>query len=154
MLLHGDGGLSLNNTFTLSLRAYLPSVSFYVNLPIGGLAILVIFIYYRTPAYAKPVEATWREKLFQMDFPGTVLILVALLCFLLAMQWAGVTKAWGSADVIAVLVMSGVLTIAFVVLEYFQNERSLLIPRLMKNRTTAACCMFIFLYVYSLSKNT
>ena len=120
-----------------------------MNLPIGRLAILVILIYYRTPAHGKPVEAPRLEKFLQLDILGTALIIAALVCFLLGVQWGGVTKPWGSADVVVVLVMSGILTVAFVALEFFQNERSLLIPRLMKNRTTAALCLFIFLFVIS-----
>ena len=120
-----------------------------MNLPIGGLAILVILIYYHTPAHGRPVEASWREKFLQIDILGTALIIAALVCFLLGMQWGGVTKSWSSADVVVVLVMSAVLTAAFVALEVFQNERSLLIPRLMKNRITAAFCLFIFLLVVS-----
>jgi hypothetical protein len=133
-----------------NLALHLPPSSFYVNLPIGGLAILVIIIYYKSPPHVKPVEASRWEKFLQMDIPGTALILVALVCFLLGMQWGGITRSWASAHVVVVLVFALALTVTFAVVEYVQNERSLLIPRLMKNRTTSGLCIFIFLLVVPL----
>ena len=48
---------------------------FYINLPIGGLACAIIFAFFRTPKAARPQSATWREKLLQMDFPGTFILM-------------------------------------------------------------------------------
>lgn len=105
----------------------------------------MILLFYRTPAHARPVAASAREKLLQMDIPGTALIIAAQVLFLLAMQWGGVTKSWGSGAVVAALVLSAVLLVVFALVEVFQGERSLLVPRLLKQRNTAACCVFIFL---------
>jgi len=49
-----------------------------------------------------------------MDLPG---ITGALVCYIFALQWGGVAKPWGSADVVGTLVSFGVLTIAFIVCE-------------------------------------
>jgi MFS transporter, DHA2 family, glioxin efflux transporter len=80
-----------------------------------------------------------------MDLPGTILIIAAQVVFLLAMQWGGATKSWESGAVVTTLVLSVILLVAFAVIEVFQGERSLLVPRLLKQRNTAACCVFIFL---------
>jgi hypothetical protein len=34
-----------------------------------------------------------------MDLPGALLILAAVVCYLLALQWGGTTKSWNSPDV-------------------------------------------------------
>jgi hypothetical protein len=34
-----------------------------------------------------------------MDLPGALLILAAVVCYLLALQWGGTTKPWNSPDV-------------------------------------------------------
>ncbi|KAK7888430.1 hypothetical protein LTR67_008776 [Exophiala xenobiotica] len=117
---------------------------FYINLPIGGVAAAIIFLFFRTPKAARPQAATWREKLLQMDFPGTFAIMAAIVCYLLAMQWGGTTKKWSDGSVIAVLVLFGVLVIVFLVIEYFQGDRALLQGHLLKDRTIAAMCAYIF----------
>ena len=71
--------------------------------------------------------------------------MAALICYILALQWAGVTKPWSSADVIGTLIGWILLTIVFALVEWKQNERALLVPRLLKIRTILASCMFIFL---------
>ncbi|KIX93769.1 uncharacterized protein Z520_10393 [Fonsecaea multimorphosa CBS 102226] len=117
---------------------------FYINLPIGGAAAVIIFFFFRTPKAARPQVAPLKEKLLQMDFPGTFTLMAAIVCYLLAMQWGGSTKPWSSGSVIAVLVLFGVLIIVFVVIEYFSGDRALLQPRLLKDRSIAAGCAFIF----------
>ena len=59
---------------------------FYVNLPIGGVAAAVIILTFHAPPAAKPQEATLKEKILQMDLPGTFVILGAIICFLLGMS--------------------------------------------------------------------
>lgn len=117
---------------------------FYINLPIGGVAAAIIVAFFRTPKAARPQAATMREKLLQMDFPGTFTIMAAIVCYLLAMQWGGVTKPWSDGSVVACLVLFGVLTISFLVIEYLQGDRALLQGRLLKDRTIAAMCAYIF----------
>jgi hypothetical protein len=41
-----------------------------------------------------------------MDVLGFLVVVCAVVCYLLAMQWGGVMKSWGSADVIGTLVGS------------------------------------------------
>ncbi|KAK4897396.1 hypothetical protein LTR27_004916 [Elasticomyces elasticus] len=134
---------------------------FWINLPVGALSFAIVLFFFTTPSHSPPVKATWNEKLLQMEyvsscllFPacvvlfrlppgregldiilGTFTILAALICFLLAMQWAGITKPWNSRDVIGTLVGTGVLSIAFVVLEGYLGDRAAVNPRLLKNKT-------------------
>jgi len=85
-----------------------------------------------------------------MDIPGFLLVLASVVCYLLAMQWGGVVKSWGSAAVIGTLVGSVVLFVAFLTVEWYQGERALLLPSILKNRTIAHGCAFSFLYVMPL----
>ena len=117
---------------------------FWINLPIGGLAGAVIFFFFQTPKAAKPVQAPLKEKILQMDAPGTFTIMAAAVCYLLAMQWGGTTKAWNSSEVVGCLVGFGLLVIAFVVIQYFQGDRALLQGRLLKDRTLAGMSAYIF----------
>jgi len=82
-----------------------------------------------------------------MDIPGFLLVTASVVCYLLAMQWGGALKSWGSADVIGTLVGCVVLFFAFLAVEWFQGERALLLPKILKNRAIAHGCAFSFLCV-------
>ncbi|KAH6663125.1 major facilitator superfamily transporter [Halenospora varia] len=118
---------------------------FFINLPCGALAAVSIVLFFKVPKAVRPTEATLKEKVLQMDIPGFFLVAAAVVCYLLAMQWGGVVKSWGSSDVIGTLVGSIVLLIAFLTFEWYQGERALLLPSIMKNRTIAHGCAFSFL---------
>lgn len=77
-----------------------------------------------------------------MDLPGTFIFMSALVCLILALQWGGATKSWGSADVIGTLVGFGVIIIVFIGLEIYQDERALLVPRILKQKSTILLCSF------------
>ncbi|MCJ1333464.1 hypothetical protein MMC10_010163 [Thelotrema lepadinum] len=119
---------------------------FYVNLPIGGLSAALIFFFFQPPPAAKPQQASWREKILQMDLPGTFVILAAIICYLLAIQWGGTTKAWNDSQVIGLLVGFGLLFIAFCLIEYFSGERALLVGRLFKRRNNLVAMIYIFFF--------
>jgi hypothetical protein len=80
-----------------------------------------------------------------MDLPGAALILGAVCCYVLAVQDAGVTKPWNSSEVVGLLVGFVLIMIAFGVVEYFQGDRALLQPRLIKDRGIMVSCAFTFL---------
>lgn len=121
--------------------------SFYINLPIGGVAAAIIFFFFTTPPAAKPVPAPMKEKLLQMDFPGTFTIMAACICYLLALQWAGVSKAWGSSEIVGLLVGFGLLIIAFIGVEWYQGERALIPFRLFKQRNVAVATVYVLFVV-------
>ena len=118
--------------------------SFYINLPIGGLALGLFLVFFRTPSFAKPAQATYWEIFQQMDLPGTVSLLAAFICYILALEWGGVTKQWNSADVVGCLIGWILLTIVFIIIQYYQNDRALLVGRILKQRNVAALSAFIF----------
>lgn len=68
--------------------------------------------------------------------------MAAVICYILALQDGGITRPWNSSVVIGLLVGFVVLTITFIVVEYLQKDRALLLPRLMKDRTMLICCAF------------
>ncbi|TVY17154.1 MFS gliotoxin efflux transporter gliA [Lachnellula arida] len=117
---------------------------FYINLPIGGVAAAIILFFFKTPANAVPAQATLKEKIFQMDLPGTFTVMAAIVCYIRALQWGGQSKAWNSSDVIGTLVAFSLLLIAFCAIEWYQGERAMLLGRLLKDRTISVGMFFIF----------
>ena len=86
-----------------------------------------------------------REKLQKMDLPGATMIIGAVVCYTLAVQDGGVTRSWNSSATIGLLVGFVLIIAAFLVVEYVQGDRALLLPRLMKDRTMIIGCAFMFL---------
>jgi MFS family permease len=103
---------------------------FYINLPIGGLAALMVLIFFRTPGGAKPVRASWKEKLLQMDLVGVALVMALIVSYLLALEYGGQSKAWNSSVVVGLLVGSFALTVTCVFWEINLGERAMIVPRL------------------------
>ena len=106
---------------------------FYINLPIGGLAAVIGFIFFKPPSNAKPAEATTKEKLLQMDFVGAALMMGLIVSFILALQYGGQTHPWDSSVVIGLLVGFVVITITFIAWEIYQKERAMIVPRLVSD---------------------
>ena len=80
-----------------------------------------------------------------MDPLGTITILGAIICYILALQWGGTTKDWGNKDVVGTLVGFGVLIILFIVIEYTSGDRAMLPRAIMGRREVAINCAYIFL---------
>ncbi|KAF2100708.1 MFS general substrate transporter [Rhizodiscina lignyota] len=122
---------------------------FYINLPIGGLAALMILLFFHTPSSAKPVPAGWKEKLLQMDLVGASLVMGLIISYILALQYGGQTKPWDSSVVIGLLVGSFAMAVVCVVWEILQGERAMIVPRLFKQRTVWVSCIFQFFFAGS-----
>jgi hypothetical protein len=103
----------------------------------------MIAIFFTAPKQAKPQQATFREKILQLDLGGAFIFMGAMVSLLLALQWGGTTKAWSDGSVIGTLVAFGVLIIIFVVNEFWMNERALLVRRLMKQKTLVLMSIYV-----------
>ncbi|KAL8760860.1 MAG: hypothetical protein Q9184_002970 [Pyrenodesmia sp. 2 TL-2023] len=116
---------------------------FYINLPVGGAGAAIILFTFNTPEAFKPVQATLKEKLLQMDLVGTFTIMAAVVCYVLALQYGGVTKPWSSSTVVGLLVGFILLTIFFGLNEWYQGDRALVQKRLLKMRIIWVACLYI-----------
>ncbi|KAG5992890.1 hypothetical protein E4U54_003520 [Claviceps lovelessii] len=119
---------------------------FYINVPVGAVSALVILVSFRTPAHAAPVQAPLVEKIRQMDPIGVVLVMGATVTYVLALQYGGVAYAWNSAVVIGLLVGLASIVAVWAALQWFQGERSMVPPRLVRDRLNLTMCLFAFLF--------
>ncbi|MFC9943373.1 MDR family MFS transporter [Streptomyces pratensis] len=81
---------------------------FYINLPIGVVALLVI---------AAALHIPVRRTKHTIDYLGTFLIASVATCLVLVASLGGTTWAWGSAQIIVLAVLAVVLLVAFVAAE-------------------------------------
>ena len=119
---------------------------FYINLPIGALSAVIILLFFKTPAVAKPRAATLREKLVQMDPVGVILVMGAVISYILALRYGGITYAWSSSRVVGLLVSFVVLSAAFATWEWCQEDRAMVPFRLAKQRVYLVMSAFAFFF--------
>lgn len=82
-----------------------------------------------------------------MDLLGTFTIMAAVVCYLLALQWGGVTKSWRNSDVIGTLIGFGLLLILFVIIEWYMGERALIPGRILKDRNVLVSSLYVLFVV-------
>ncbi|KAL1599680.1 hypothetical protein SLS60_007483 [Paraconiothyrium brasiliense] len=125
---------------------------FYLNLPIGGLALLAIFLFLNLPDNEQ-TKLPVTQKLAQVDLPGSVFLLPGVVCLLLALQWGGQSYAWNNSRMIVLLVLQGVLLLGFVAVQICLPNTATVPPRLFKYRSLvsglwAAICIGASQYVF------
>lgn len=118
---------------------------FWINLPIGGASLAVVLFFFKVPSTMTPTKASLKEKVLQMDFQGTVLVLSSLVCYMLALEEGGVRRPWNSPVVIGLLVGFVALAVLFGFDQWLQGDRAQIVGRIMKRRTIAGLCAFIVL---------
>ncbi|MGG1514334.1 MDR family MFS transporter [Paenibacillus oryzisoli] len=97
---------------------------FYINLPVGILAVILI-------AFALPKHKATGKVTF--DVPGIVTMIVGVVSLLLALTFGGKDYPWSSWQIIGLFVLAAVSLIAFVRIESRAKE-PILPVRLFKNK--------------------
>ncbi|KAL9063117.1 MAG: hypothetical protein Q9157_008409 [Trypethelium eluteriae] len=96
---------------------------FWINLPFGGVAIAVVAIFFENPK-RRHTEMSVRQKIAEVDLVGAFLLICAIVCLLLALQWGGTTYPWHDSKI-------------------WGCDRATIPPRiLLKQRTVFACAWF------------
>ncbi|MFI5826131.1 MFS transporter [Streptomyces sp. NPDC051578] len=113
---------------------------FYINLPIGLVALLVI---------ATALHIPGRASKHTIDYLGTFLIASVATCLVLVASLGGTTWPWGSAQVISLVVLAAVLLVAFIAVERRAAEPVLPLS-LFKIRTFTLCSLISFVIGFAM----
>ncbi|KAI2687739.1 hypothetical protein DTO012A7_3692 [Penicillium roqueforti] len=118
---------------------------FYLNLPIGGVA-LVILILFLHVKYNQ--EKTFADKLTQIDWLGNVLFVATISAILIALSWAGAVYPWSSYHVIVPLVIGMLGLVGFMLFEASPRlaPHPMMPLHLFSNRTSAIAFILTFLH--------
>ncbi|KAJ1962748.1 isoleucine--tRNA ligase [Dipsacomyces acuminosporus] len=107
---------------------------FYINAPIMGAALPLIYFSMDAPA---PKGPAW-ERLKRIDYLGTATVVGAALCLLLALNLGGNLFAWSSGTVIILFVVSAILFGMFIFIEIRFAADPILPVHLFKTRNGGA----------------
>ncbi|KAI1125926.1 MFS general substrate transporter [Nemania abortiva] len=117
---------------------------FFINLPIGAVTLVVIAIFFPDPVQKKPPQEPFLQRLMRFDPIGTLIFIPSVISLLLALQWGGTTYPWSNGRIIGLFVVFGVLILAFLYVQWHQQENATVPPRIFRNRTVMAGSFFAF----------
>ncbi|KAM5350128.1 hypothetical protein ACJ41O_006633 [Fusarium nematophilum] len=111
---------------------------FGINVPFGVACIVLTAFGVHDPVTNQNEALTLKQKLKKINLLGTVLVVPAITCLLMALQWGGSKYGWSSWRIIVLLVFCAVLFAAFGYLQHRQGESAILPPRIWKQRSILA----------------
>ncbi|KAK6436009.1 hypothetical protein LTR95_007801 [Oleoguttula sp. CCFEE 5521] len=118
---------------------------FYLNLPIGSVAFLALFMFLRVN-YKQ--DTTWRQRFRRIDLSGNLIFIGAVISILIAVTWGGTAYEWKSSRVILPLLLGFSGIALFTAFEWSPRlcpEPSF--PKvLVSNRTSAAALGLTFIH--------
>jgi EmrB/QacA subfamily drug resistance transporter len=107
---------------------------FYINLPVGALALLVTSV---------ALDLPFQRRRHRIDYLGAALLVTGVTAVLLVTVWGGNQYAWGSPEIIGLAAAGAVLLVAFA----FQERRAaepVLPPRLFRDRVFLVAIAVLF----------
>jgi MFS family permease len=118
---------------------------FYINLPVGGFALVLLFLFLHTDYHS---NTTFAQKIKRIDYIGNILIMGATAAILCALTYGGSRFPWSSWRIVMPLVLGFVGLIVFMVFEQSKFcPEPVVPPRLFKNRTSLV--VFINTYLFT-----
>ncbi|KAJ4163195.1 hypothetical protein LMH87_004938 [Akanthomyces muscarius] len=145
---------SLGSAFGISsilgpvLGGYLTSITwrwcFWINLPLGCTALVLLWVL--APNLPPPAQRakTWRQKVWQLDPIGFLLVGPSISCLLFALELGGKDQKWSGGRTVALFVVFGVLLLAFIAYQLWRGDQSTLPPKIMGQRTLLVACLISF----------
>ncbi|KAJ7318128.1 major facilitator superfamily domain-containing protein [Mycena albidolilacea] len=111
--------------------------TFYVNLPIGAVALFTILISFNSPdVNCKSKSVSLRDCI--RLFGPLVIFILGIVSLLLALRWGGSKYPWNSGWIIALVIVFGVLISIFVALQIWKQDRATIPPRIFMQRSMLA----------------
>ena len=118
---------------------------FYINLPCGAVAIAMIVMFLHIPVEMLQQDSTTiRAKAARLDWFGTACFLPSIICLILALQWGGVTYSWSNPRVVVLLVLAGVLFVAFISIQRWKGKNATVPGHILLHRSILAGVWFSF----------
>lgn len=120
---------------------------FLINLPCG--LITAIFVLFFIPGHSNKdtmprTAPTAKELASNLDLVGLSVFIPMIVCLLLALQWGGTTYNWRNARIIVLFVLAGILLLVFIAVQWWQKDRAMVPPAILRQRTVLACSFFVF----------
>ncbi|KAK5705984.1 hypothetical protein LTR17_021195 [Elasticomyces elasticus] len=108
--------------------------SYYINLILSGLAIILAVAFYHPPIFEQLHTRTSKRKVLrELDYLGMLLFVAGLVLFLIGLSWGGVIYPWESARTLSTLLVGLALIVGFFLWEIYGAKAPLLPPQFLAN---------------------
>ncbi|KAJ6505746.1 putative efflux pump antibiotic resistance protein [Mycena vitilis] len=119
--------------------------SFYINLPIGGVTLVVITFFFPNPGAGHPKSSeNLAHRIRHFDPLGTLIFVPSIVSLLLALQWGGTKYPWSDGRIVALLVVFAVTILMFIGIQIWQQDMATVPPRILKQRSMLAGAWYMF----------
>ncbi|KAL7817655.1 MFS general substrate transporter [Trichoderma aethiopicum] len=116
---------------------------FYINLPIGGLAMLIVVLILHVNRNSDAtLNMSILSRILEIDILGTAIFIPAIVCLLLALQWGGAEYAWSNSRIIGLFVGFGLMIGIFIGIQLWKGDKGTLPPRMFKDRNVLCAMLF------------
>ncbi|HTW94001.1 MAG TPA: DHA2 family efflux MFS transporter permease subunit, partial [Tepidisphaeraceae bacterium] len=128
---------------------------FYLNLPIGLLALGMCYVLVRDPDYLTEQRAKLRKLPLNFDFPGLVLLATTMVCWEVMLskgqEWDWFGDPFWRVQTLAIIFC---LSLTGLIIRELRVKYPLIVFRVLKERSFRACCIIIFCAYAVLYANT
>jgi MFS family permease len=125
---------------------------FYINLPIGGLA-AVLLLAIKVPDRidrSRDNKPTARSVLAQLDLVGFLMFAPFSVMILMALQWGGTKYLWDSATIIGLFCGGGATLVLFLAWEYHMGDLAMIPFSVLRKTVVWSSCLVICFFFASL----
>lgn len=120
-------------------------LGFYINLPIGGLAVAaLIFLPLPKISVKGPERMNFTSLFHDLDLAGFLLFSPTMVMFLLALEWGGLTYPWNSAIIIGLFCGAAGNLALFLIWEYKKGDSAMIPFGMVKQRVVYSACLYMF----------
>jgi hypothetical protein len=128
------------------------NLGFYINLPIGSIAALLLFVIHIPDRLAgtRDQNATAISILRQLDLVGFSLFAPFSIMILMALQWGGEKYSWSSPTIIGLFSGGAGALLAFLAWEWHIGEKAMIPFSVLRQRVVWASCLVIGFFMGSL----
>ncbi|SPB49652.1 unnamed protein product [Aspergillus niger] len=115
---------------------------FYLNVIGSILPAITTLVIFKSPSGRITHGVSHVQRLKQIDFAGMVLFAAGLLTLLLSIQWGGDTYSWSNDRIIALLTISPIFFVVFLLVQVKKQDFAMLPLRLLKQRSILFGALF------------
>lgn len=113
---------------------------FYINLPCGGAALLLLF-FVQIPTAKKASHETIITRILKLDLIGFFFFAPAAIQLILAMEWGGTKYAWSNSIVIGLFCGSFATILVFGAWEYRMGDEAMIPLHIIKRLVIWSSCL-------------
>ena len=119
-------------------------VAFWITVPLAATVFILVFFTTDSLRQHENAHLSSREALQRIDWLGFGINVMMTLCLVLGLQWGGTFYPWDNWRVILLLVLAGVLALAFLIVQHRKGDDSMVPLSMLRNRSVAFASLITF----------